>query len=153
MRAPRGSAGSAPGAPRTRAPPARRARRGRRRPSARGWCRLPSLSSLGLRLREQLTKAAEAGEHPALDRTQGLSEPFRELGLREPAVVGELDRLTLLVRQARERRLHPLALVAKRDDLVARDVGRVLALVERLRPPPFLAPHEVDRTPVHEGQK
>src|SRR5205085_12464954 len=101
---------------------------------------------------EQLAEAAEAGKHPALDRTQGLSEAVSELRLREPAVVGELDRLALLVRKASERLLDSLPLEAEPDRLVGRG-ARAGRLLERLGPPAFLAPDEVDRAPVHERQQ
>ena len=57
--------------------------------------------------------AREPGEHPALDRTERHSEPLGQLGLREAAVVGELDRLPLRVRQLAQRGLHALALEAE----------------------------------------
>ena len=48
---------------------------------------------------EQLAQPREPREHPALDRAERLAEPLGQLRLREPAVVGELDRLALLVGQ------------------------------------------------------
>ena len=62
------------------------------------------------RVAEQLAQAREAGEHPALDRTDRLAEPLRELRLREAAVVRELERLPLLVGQLLQRGLDALAL-------------------------------------------
>src|SRR5205085_7201761 len=106
-RAPRGSARSARGAPRTRGARPRRARRARTRPSGRGGPRFPfPLSRLGLR--EQVAQPAKAAEHPGFDRTDRLSEPLRELGLREAAVVRELEGLALLIRKLPQRELHAL---------------------------------------------
>ena len=58
--------------------------------------------------------AAEAGEHAALDRPERLAEPLRELALREPAVVGELERLALLGRQLRSASCTSAAAEAER---------------------------------------
>src|SRR5207248_661612 len=80
----------------------RRERRARTRPSGRGGRWLPcrfSVAGLG----EQLTQAREAREHPAFDRTDGLAEPLRELGLAEAAVVRQLERLALLVGEHPQR--------------------------------------------------
>ena len=87
---------------------------------------------------------------------RGTPEPLRQLGLREAAVVGELDRLALRVGQPRERLLHALALEAQprrlvRFRLVARDRGGG-ALVERFGATALLAPDEIDGAPVHERQ-
>ena len=68
---------------------------------------------------EQLAQALEAGEHPALDRPERLAEPLGELGLREAAVVGELDRLALLGREPAERLLDDLALASAQRRLVS----------------------------------
>ena len=62
---------------------------------------------------EKLTQPREPGEHPALDGTQRLAEPLRQLGLRVAAVVGELDRLPLRVGQQAQRGLHAVALEAQ----------------------------------------
>ncbi len=103
---------------------------------------------------EQLAQARQAGEHPALDRTDGLSEPLGELGLREAAVVRELERLALLVGELLQRRLHALALEAQPRLLVgaACSICGLLRLVERVGAAPLLPPHEVDRAPVHERE-
>src|SRR5439155_9805971 len=105
-RARAGSARSARGAPRTRAPRRRRARRARTRRSGRGRRGTPCFLSVV----EKLAQAREPGEHPALDRAERLPEPLRELGLREPAVVRELECLALLVGELAQRGLHALTL-------------------------------------------
>ena len=64
-------------------------------PSGRGSVPCPSLFLVG-RV-EQLAQPREPGEHAALDRSQRLAEPFCELRLGEASIVGELDRLTLLI--------------------------------------------------------
>ena len=69
------------------------ARRARSRRSVRvGPRRLHSLI-------QKLAQAREPGEHSALDRAERLPETLGELRLRIAAVVGELDRLALLVGQ------------------------------------------------------
>ena len=81
----------------------------------------------------------------------GSPEPLRELRLREPAVVGELDRLALLVGELAERRLYALALEAQPGCVGGRRPARVrLDLGQRLGAAPLLAAHEVDRAPVDE---
>jgi hypothetical protein len=55
----------------------------------------------------------KAREHPALDRTDGLSESFRELRLAEAAVVRQLECFALLVRQLLEGRLHAFTFEAE----------------------------------------
>ena len=72
---------------------------------------------------EQLAQPLQAGEHPALDRPERLAEPFGELGLREAAVVGELDRLALLGRELAQRLLDDLALGAQPRLFVGRLAG------------------------------
>ena len=59
---------------------------------------------------QQLAQAREPGEHPTLDRTERLPEPLGELGLREAAVVRELERLALRVGELPQRVLDALAL-------------------------------------------
>src|SRR5436190_385402 len=147
LRARRGSARSARGAPRRRARPPDRGRRARTQLSARGVRWLPCRFSVGLR--EQLPQAREPREHPALDRTDGLSEPLRKLGLCEAPVVGELERLTLLVGQLPQCRLHPLAFEPQPRVILCR-VGRcrLAALRQRLCASSLLATHEIDRAPV-----
>ena len=89
----RGTARTWRGAPRSaraRPDPARRARS--RRSVRVGPRRLHSLV-------QKLAQAREPGEHSALDRAERLPETLGELRLRIAAVVGELDRLALLVGQ------------------------------------------------------
>jgi hypothetical protein len=79
--------------------------------------------------------------HPALDRTQRLSEPIRELRLRVPAEVGELDRLALLVGELRQRARDALALEPQPDRFVGlprRRIGTIGLLGERLGPAPLV---------------
>src|SRR5205807_9227021 len=109
---------------RTRPTRARRARRARRPLSARGSTRPPWIS-LGRGLREQLPEPREPCEHPALDRTERLPEPLRELGLREAAVVGELDRLALPVGELCQRGLDALALEPQECGVVGRPGRRL----------------------------
>ena len=104
---------------------------------------------------QQLAESGEPGEHPALDRTQGLAEPLRELRLGEAAVVGKLDRLALRVGKLAECRLHSLALEVQPGGLFGRRGRGLLAslgVVERLGSPALLATDEVDRAPVHERE-
>jgi hypothetical protein len=97
---------------------------------------------------------AEAREHPALDRTDGLSELFGELRLREAAVVRELERLALLVGQLLQRPLHPFPLQTQPCLFVgsAGLLRRLVRVVERVCAAPLLTTHEVDRAPVHERE-
>ena len=70
--------------------PPSRGRRARRRRSGRVGRWLPCRLSVS-GLCKQLTEPRKAREHPALDRTDGLSESFRELRLAEAAVVRQLE--------------------------------------------------------------
>ncbi len=103
---------------------------------------------------EKLTQTREPGEHPALDRTERQSEPLGQLGLREAAVVGELDRLALRVRQLAESLLDALALEAEPRRVLRRLARRRVArlVVERLGSSALLAPDEIDGPPVDERQ-
>ena len=94
----------------------------------------------------------EAGEHSALYGAEGLAEAVGELGLREAAVVGELDRLALLVGQPLERLLHACALEAEPGLLVRRASRRLGLLLQRLRPARLLAADEIDGAAVHQRQ-
>ena len=49
------------------------------------------------RLGEELAHTREPGKHPALDRTERLTQPVRQLALREAAVVRELQSFALLI--------------------------------------------------------
>ena len=93
------------------------------------WCRDVFGVSRGVDLEpgfgEQLAQPPQAGEHPALDRAQRLAEPLGQLRLREPAVVGELDRLALVGRELAQRLLDDLALRAQPRLLVGRLAGRL----------------------------
>src|SRR5256885_1887147 len=73
------------------------------RPSVRGWCGSLFLSPRAPRLGGGRGGAAGAGKLPLFVRPGGPPEPFGELGRGDPAVVGELERLALLVGQPRER--------------------------------------------------
>src|SRR5207244_6997921 len=89
-----------------------------------------------------------------LDRTDGLSQPLGELRLGEAAVVRELERLALLIGKLPQRGLHALALVAQPDEILRRPFARTIACrLDRLCATAFLAPDEVDRAPVHDGQQ
>src|SRR5205085_3594332 len=127
-------------------------RRARTRPSGRGGPRFPfPLSRLGLR--EQVAQPAKAAEHPGFDRTDRLSEPLRELGLREAAVVRELEGLALLIRKLPQRELHALALEPQPDDVLRRSHGgRVRGVVDWLGAAAVLAPPEIDGTAMHQRQ-
>ena len=104
-------------------------------------------------LREQHAQALEAGEHAALDRPERLVEPFGELGLGEPAVVGELDRLALLGRQTAQGVLDDLAARARDDRFVGARV-RALRLVDDGRcARRLLTADEVDGAAVDERQQ
>ena len=96
----------------------------------------------------------EPRKHPALDRTERYPEPFGQLGLGVAAVVGELERLALHVRQLPESTLNPLPLEAEPGRILRRDACRPrdTRRVERLGAPALLAAHEIDGTPVHERQ-
>jgi len=91
------------------------------------------------RLRDRIVEQArEAGEHPTLDRTDGLTEPLGQLRLREPAVVGELERLPLLVRELVQRCLDALPLQAHPGLLVDRAAALLGHPVERVGAPALL---------------
>ena len=74
--------------------------------------------------------------------------------MRVPPVVGELERLALHVRQLPESTLNPLALESEPGRILCRGPCRPFETcrVERLGAPALLAAHEIDGTPVHEGQ-
>ena len=84
----------------------------------------------------------------------GRPESLGELRLRVPTVVGELDRLTLRVREHAERLLDTLPLETEPGLLLGRAcrVGRLLPLhdVQRLGAAALLAAHDVDRATVDE---
>ena len=85
----------------------------------------------------------------------GTAEPLRELGLREPAVVRELERLTLRVGELLERGLHALALEVEPRCLLGgrcRRLAERRVVVERSARRALLAPHEIDRAPVDERE-
>src|SRR5262249_16818782 len=108
-RGPRGTARTSRGAPRTPGPRVRRARRVRMRLSDRVRSAMPCDL---FRLTEQLAQMREAGEHPALYRSDRLSEPFGQLRLGESSVVRELDRFSLRIGQLFQRGLDALAFQA-----------------------------------------
>src|SRR5205823_8316199 len=127
--------------------------RGRMPRSGGGGRRFPCPLSLRRSL-EQLAKAREAAEHPALDRTDGLAESFGELGLREASVVRELQCLALLVGKPTQRALHPLALITKPSLFVDRTVARLFARrLEWFPAPSLFAPHEIDRASMNEREE
>ena len=69
------------------------------------WARPRDTASLLLRLAEKLAEAAQAGEHAALDRSERDAEALGELRLRQAAVVGELEGLSLFAWELGQRRL------------------------------------------------
>ena len=75
-----------------------------------------------------------------------------ELGLREAAVVGELDRLALVGRELAQRLLDDLALRAQPRLLVGRLARGLVDVVERVGAAALLAADEVDRAAVDERQ-
>src|SRR5690348_17770980 len=60
------------------------------------------------------------------------SETLRELGLREAAVIRELERLALLIRKLAERALHALALQSQRSEEHTSELQSPVHLVCRL---------------------
>src|SRR5213592_3300112 len=104
------------------------------------------------RPRPATREGREAGEHPALDGTHGLAEPLRELRLREPAVVRELERLTLRIRKLLQRVLHALPLETQPRVLVARVADGLRRELERVRATPLLTADDVDGAAVRERQ-
>src|SRR6476619_6225109 len=103
-------------------------------------------------LRQQLAQPFQTREHSALDRPEREAEPLRELGLREAAVVGELDRLALVGRELAQRLLDDLALRAEPGLFVGRLARGLLGVVERVGSPALLAADEVDGPSVDERQ-
>src|SRR5207244_11849183 len=109
-RAPSGTSCMAPDAPRIHGRRPDRARRARKQRSNRGCSVTPCDL---LRLAQDLPQARQSGEHPALDRSDRLSKLLGELRLREAAVVREIERLTLRVRQLLLRALLVIDLETK----------------------------------------
>src|SRR5262249_59009924 len=105
-----------------------------------------------LGLAQQLAEAREAGEHPALDGTDRLPEPLRELRLCEASVVRELERLALRIGQLLQRELHTLTLQPQPRALVRCVADRLRCKLERVCAAALLAPHDVDGAPVGERQ-
>ena len=88
------------------------------------------LRGLVTRFRQQHPQALEAGEHAALDGAERLPEPLGELGLGEPSVVGELDRLALLGGQAAQR-VRTISRARARDDALVGAGARRLGSTTR----------------------
>src|SRR5438270_4423692 len=140
-RARRGTPSSPPGGdgrPARRAPEARGGGRPpRRRRSARGR---PS-SSRDLRSKG-VPQLLEAKPHPALDGPERHAEHLRDLRVREPAEVGEVDHLALLVGQGLDRLADRPRLVAP-GNLELGALGRLLTLLDALGARPSALMHEV----------
>ena len=83
------------------------------------------LSALEPGFDQQQLQALEPGEHSALDRSERLAEPLGQLRLRQAAVVGELDRLSLVGRETAQRVLDDLAPRARDGGLVGSRAGRL----------------------------
>src|SRR5581483_7660772 len=101
---------------------------------------------------QELAEPLEAREHPALDRAERQAEALGELGLRETAVVGELDRLPLFLRQLSERLLDDLPLRAEPGFLVGCLARGLCDVLERLPPPALLPPDQVDGAAVDQRE-
>src|SRR5437763_1184341 len=102
---------------------------------------------------EQLAEPPQGGEHPALDRAEWHTETLRQLGLGQPAVVRQLERLALLGRQLRQCSLDGTPLLAHSSRLVDRlGCARWFGL-ELVAPAAVLSAHEVDRAAVDERQQ
>src|SRR2546425_431737 len=84
--------------------------------------------------------------------TERPAEALGQLRLREAAVVGELERLALVVRELPQRGLDGSAALAQRGLLVGRPAGRVCDHVERLAAAALLSADEIDRAPVDDGE-
>ena len=135
---------------RSRGPPRRRPRRSARCASnARrsGSSRTPSayppdssrssscvMGSLPEAAAQHLAQPQEPAANPGLDRAERLLEPCRDVALRQPLVVGELDCLPLRRAEGGQRGPHPRALFAadRLDILPGRAVGDVRGI--RARP-------------------
>src|SRR5918994_6502102 len=87
-----------------------------------------------LRLGEELAQPAEAGEHAALDGSERDAEALGELRLRQAAVVGELEGLSLLAGELGQRRLHRGAPVSQHRVLVGRTGGWLGSDLQRPAP-------------------
>src|SRR5207249_2084120 len=128
-----------------------RARRARRPRSAREFRFVPSFLFV-VRLGEQLSQARQPRKHPALDRTERFAEPIGELGLCEAAVVGELDRLALLVWEPPQGLLDARTLKAQ-PGLVLRQVPAGLRRgFQRFGPAGLLAPDDVHGASMNERE-
>src|SRR5262245_54888857 len=100
----------------------------------------------------ELAQPCEAGEHATLDRPQGHAEPLRQLGLREAAVVRELERLALVLRQLAERGLDVRSLLAEVRLLGNARSRRLRRLFEALAASQVLAADEVDGAAMDERE-
>jgi hypothetical protein len=81
-----------------------------------------------------------------------LPEPLGELRLREPAVVRELERFALLVRELSKSGLNALSLQAHPRLFVDGPAGQRIVVGELLHASALLTPDEVDRPAVHERE-
>src|SRR5207244_1657121 len=72
---------------------------------------------------------------------------------REAAVVRELERLALRIGQLRQRRLHALPLEPQPRVVLGGRRRRLGRALERLGPPPVLAPDDVHGAPVDEREQ
>ena len=98
---------------------------------------------------EQLAKAGEGGEHPALHRPERDANLLRQLTLREPTVVRELEQPPLAAGKPPQRRADAVGGMTLLDELLRAGGGE--SGFDRQPAAAFLASHEVDGSAVSDN--